>query len=509
MKRFSLIFLIGTILSIAACTNLEEEILDGVVPDTDGGNVDISSLIGDLYLSLQTFQTQDNVWCLQEHMTDEVMGPTRGTDWDDNGIWRVLHDHTLDAEHNFNRSAFNALNRGQYLATNILAFDPTAQQAAEARFVRAFYIHHINDLWGQVPMRQPGEDIASTDPTVMTSKEASDFVISEVEAIMPDLPATGPQHTATKNAARALLAKAYLNKAVYEDSDRIDPAFTSVDMDKVIQYCDGIIGSGQYSLATDYYDNFRPNNDAISPELIFTSKNDGGIQAGNARFQWFCTLHYNQDPGGWNGFCTIADFYDKFTDTNDKRWSDSPADLTPAHGLTAGFLEGQQFDAAGVPLEDRRGNPLAFTKDVTYFETGNNLEVTGVRVVKYIPDYLSGDNVDNDYVLYRYADILLMKAEAIARGGTATMGDSPDAIVNTIRTTRGAAGNSNGSLESIYDERGFELYWEGHRRQDMIRFGKFLEPYTDKPQSPPTAVLCPIPAIELAANPNIQQNPGY
>lgn len=509
MKRFSFIFILGIIISIAACTDLKEDIVDGIVPDTEGGNVDVQSLIDDLYLSLQNFQTQENVWCLQQHTTDEVMGPTRGTDWDDNGIWRVLHDHTLDAEHNFNRGSFNALNRGQYLATNILSFNPSASEAAVARFIRAFYIHHINDLWGQVPMRQPGEDVASTDPTVMSSKEASDFVISEVEAVMGDLPDSGPAYIATKDAARALLTKAYLNRGVYNDDDRIDPSFSVADMDKVIEYCDVLINSGQYSLSADYYDNFRPNNDAVSSELIFTSKNDGGIQSGNVRSRWFCTLHYNQDPGGWNGFCTIADFYDKFTDTNDQRWSAEPADLTPDHGLKAGFLIGQQNTGDGTPLEDRRGNPLAFTKDVSYFETGDNLEVTGVRVIKYIPDYANGDNVDNDYVFYRYADILLMKAEAIARGGAATGGDTPAGLVDNIRTTRGAAGGSDGSLESIYNERGFELYWEGHRRQDMIRFGKFLDAYTDKPVSPPTAVLCPIPAIELAANPNIQQNPGY
>src|SRR5690606_27162788 len=104
---------------------------------------------------LETFQTQDRIWALQEHTSDEVLGPTRGTDWDDNGIWRSLHDHTWTDEHDYIRTSFNELNRGLYLSNNILAFSPTQAQEAEARFLRAFYAFHINDNWGQVPMRQP------------------------------------------------------------------------------------------------------------------------------------------------------------------------------------------------------------------------------------------------------------------------------------------------------------------------------------------------------------------
>jgi len=507
MKKINIIFIFSLFFIIQGCTNLEEKILDGVVPEEGGGNVDVDGLLSDLFRTLQVFQTQENVWCLQEHMSDEVVGPTRGTDWDDNGIWRVLHDHTLDAEHEFNRTSFNALSRANYLATNILRYSPSPEQEAQARFIRAFYVHHINDLWGQTPMRQPGEDVASTDPTVMGSSEASAFVISEVEGIMSTLPDSGPAYTVTKNAARALLAKAYLNKPVYESSDRINFDFSAADMNKVIEMCDAIEASGQYSLSADYYDNFRPNNDAVSTELIWTSQNIAGSDAGNVRSRWFCTLHYNQNPSGWNGFCTIADFYDKFNDMGDVRRSANPPDLEAASGLKAGFLEGQQYNANGDALEDRKGNPLAYTKDVSYFETGDNLETTGIRVIKYIPDYVSGDLVDNDYVFYRFADIRLMKAEAIARGGSGS--ESPADIIDEIRTTRGAAANDDGSLDAILDERGFELYWEGHRRQDLIRFGKFLEPWTDKPQSPPGAVLCPIPSIELSASPNLQQNPGY
>jgi hypothetical protein len=509
MKMRTLSFLAAlTALFLSACTDLEEEIRDGVVPGE--GNVDVQSLLDDAYLSLQQFSTQDNIWALQQHSSDETMGPTRGTDWDDNGIWRVLHDHTWDSEHNFVRTSWNSMGRGLYLSNNILAFEPSTEVAAQARFLRAFYVYIINDHWGQVPMREPGEDIASTDPTVMGSAEAIDFAISEMEAVAGDLATGGvPAYEASLWAAHGFLAKMYLNKAVYTSGDRSNPSFSAEDMNKVIENCDAIINSGAYSLSADYYDNFRPANDMLSTELIFTSLNQGGIQAGNVRSRWYCTLHYNMNPSGWNGFCTIADFYDTFDDDGDVRKSATSADLTDVTGMNLGFLVGQQQNELGENLEDRKGNPLDFTKEVSIFETGDNLEVTGIRVMKYVPDFAGGDNSDNDLPLLRYADVLLMKAEAIARGGTATGGATAESLVDEIRVARGASARGDGSLDAIYRERGYELYWEGHRRQDMIRFGKFNEAWNEKPASESFRNLFPIPAIELAANPNLTQNPGY
>ncbi|MCB0653381.1 MAG: RagB/SusD family nutrient uptake outer membrane protein [Saprospiraceae bacterium] len=495
------------VLLMSSCTDLKEEIKDGVVPEA--GTVDVQALLDDAYLTLQTFQTQDQIWALQQHSSDETMGPTRGTDWDDNGIWRTLHDHTWDPEHNFNRFAFNSMGRGLYLSNNILAFSPSQEQEMAARFLRAFYMYTFIDNWGQVPTRVPGEDIARTDPTVMTSAEATNYVISELESILTNLPDGVPAYQASKNAARALLAKMYLNKGVWTDDDRIDPSFAAADMNKVIEYCDQIINSGAYQLAVDYWDNFRPDNDQVSTELIFTSRNQGGIQTGNVQSRWHSSMHYNQNPSGWNGFCTIAEFYDKFQDPNDVRLSYTAPELAGISGAKMGFQVGQQYDKDGNPLQDRRNHPLIFTEDVSIFETSDFLEVTGIRPVKYVPDFDNLSLPDNDYVLLRYADVLLMKAEAIARGGSATGGQTAASIVNDIRTKRGTTANSTGSLTEIYDERGFELWWEGFRRQDQIRFGTFLDAWDEKPASEPFRVLFPIPAVELSANPNIKQNPGY
>jgi hypothetical protein len=444
---------------------------------------------------------QSRFWAAQEHTSDEVIGPTRGPDWDDNGIWRVLHDHTWGADHSFLESTFNELLQVVFTTTNILTFETTPSEAAQARFLRAFVMLSLVDGWGQVPFRQPGDNLLEP-PTVLSGGEAVDFIISEAQDIISDLP-EGPATVANKDAARALLMKAYLNKGAF--ANRENPTFDAGDMNQVISLADEIINSGKYSLAENYFDNFAPNNDVVSTENIFTGENIGGSNSGNVRSRWFCTLHYNQNPSGWNGFTTIADFYNKF-DENDPRAEMDYEGMTNISGINAGFLVGQQFDADGNALEDRRGNALAFTEDVSLVETGNDLEITGVRVIKYPIDYVNGDNADNDYVFYRLADVMLMKAEALLRTGDA--GQALD-IVNEIRTTRGVEPFAELTLDNLLDERGRELYWEGHRRQDLIRFGEFLGTWNEKPASGPERLLFAIPPTALAVNPNLTQNPGY
>lgn len=505
-----------------SCSKLDEK-LNGELTGAEanalfgggGATPNITPLLNAAYESLRTFQTQDVVWASQEHTSDEVIGPTRGGDWDDNGIWRVLHNHKWDADHAFLRNAFTDLGRIIFSTTDLLRFNPPAQQAAEARFLRAFATFWILDGWGKVPYRENTADPREI-PKVREGQAALDFVISELTAIIPSLPnfAAGQQFVASKDAARVLLMKCYLNKNIYSSADRQSTTFAAADMNQVITLADQILGNAAYSLPANFYHNFAPTNDALSQELIFTGRNLGGQNSGNARFQWFCTLHYNNNPSGWNGFATLGDFYDKF-EANDKRRGDSYAGVTNVSGLRVGLLFGQQFNQSGVALKDRKNNPLSFTKEVKLKETGNNLEVTGIRVVKYPPDYNSGDNVNNDYVFFRLADVLLMKAEAILRGGTATnvapYGGSALAIVNYIRThpSRGASSLSSLNLDQLLDERGRELYWEGWRRNDLIRFGKFLNAWQEKPASGPERLLFPIPNRALAANPNLTQNPGY
>ncbi|HRH59988.1 MAG TPA: RagB/SusD family nutrient uptake outer membrane protein, partial [Chitinophagaceae bacterium] len=340
-------------------------------------------------------------------------------------------------------------------------------------------------------------------PNTLKGTDCANFIITEINAFSNDLP-DGPASKANKDAAKALLMKMYLNKGVY--ANRAAPTFDPADMQKVIDLADDLIASGKYSLATDYFDNFAPTNDAISTENIYTLYNQNGERGGNMRSRWFMTLHYNQQPSGWNGFTTLSDFYDKF-ETADIRKGEAYPGVTDVSGVRVGFLYGQQYNAAGTALNDRKGNPLSFTREVALTENGNNLEVTGIRVIKYPIDYSGADQANNDYVIFRYADVLLMKAEALLRTGDAA---GALAIVNEVRQARGVADLGSVDLQGLLDERAREFYFEGNRRQDLVRFGKFLDAWQEKPADADSHTLIfPIPNSQLAANANLVQNPGY
>ncbi|WP_205512986.1 RagB/SusD family nutrient uptake outer membrane protein [Longitalea arenae] len=500
MKQYKvIIYSCLFMLVLGACTKLEEK-FESELEQTSA--IPVNDLLRSAYNSLQSpFMDQSRLWAAQEHTTDEVIGPTRGPDWDDNGVWRVLHSHAWTAEHTFLRETFRELLQAEYAATNVLQFNPSAQQAAEARFIRALTMFVVADGWNQVPFRDDLQDLKKT-PRVMTGTEAVDFVISELNAIMSALP-DGPANVANKDGARVLLMKCYLNKGTF--ANRQNPTYPAADMNQVITLADQIIASNKYTLADNVFDNFAPDNDARSTENIFTLYNKDGDRGGNVRSRWFLGLHYNQKPSGWNGFTTLSDFYNKFGATDQRRGGSYPG-MTDVGGVRTGFLVGQQFNEKGEALKDRKGNPLAFTPEVKLKETGPNLEITGIRVMKYPIDYTGGDQADNDYVIFRYADVLLMRAEALLRTGSAGPALT---IVNTIRAKRGATPLLSLDLQTLLDERGRELYWEGWRRQDLIRFGKFLEPWQEKPTDDPKYLIFPIPAEQLAVNPNLTQNEGY
>jgi len=502
MKK--LLAIVSVAVVMGGCTKLEEELQGTMTFEQAQKLTDVSALLKAAYDRLRLpFQDQSRFWAAQEHTSDEVIGPTRGGDWDDNGVWRVMHNHRWDADHTFLASTFDDLLGAQYTATSVLAYNPTPQQAAEARFLRAFVNFCVLDGWGQLPVRDVGEPALGA-AKVLTPAEGIDFLIKELTEIIPTLP-DGPALRANKDAARTLLMKVYLNRGAF--TNRAAPTFAAADMQQVITLADQIAASPRaYAFNTNFYDNFAPKNNTLSRENIWTAENIGGVEAGNVRSRYFCTMHYNQNPSGWNGFTTLSDFYDKFEATDQRRGA-TYTGVTDVSGLRVGFLVGQQFDQTGAALKDRNGNPLAFTREVKLQETGRNLEVTGIRVVKYPPDYVSGDNVDNDFVYFRYPDVLLMKAEAQLR--TANAGGART-IVNQLRAARGASEiTTTLTLDNIYDERGRELYWEGWRRQDMIRFGKYLAAYQEKPASGQERLLFPIPNQQLAVNPNLKQNPGY
>lgn len=525
MLRKLLFVLLGVSLITVSCTKLKED-LNGQLAESQlsgGGGGNAQALLTGAYDNIRgTFQDQAGVYALWEMTTDELIGPTRGGDWDDNGAWRVLHSHKFDADQIRVREVFQALGGVEYSTTDLLRFNPTPQVKAEARMLRAFAEFMMLDGWGQVPYRDPGESVLNA-PRVRKAVEEIDYIISELNAALPDLP-VGPTTKANKNAARVLLMKCYLNKGAF--ANRTAPTFAAADMTQVITLADQIISSGSYSLSPVYFDAFAPNNGTIGLGNIWTQENIGGTSSANLRSRWHSTMHYNQNPSGWNGFCTLSDFYNKFEASDKRRGISYPytspgAPANPGNRINVGFLRGQQYNlTTDAPLKDRTGDnrPLAFTDDIKIIERSNNLEVTGIRAYKYPIDYQYDDNgnVNNDYVYFRLGDVMLMKAEAILRGGTGATnaggyGTTALAVVNSLRThvSRNASALSGLTLDQLIDERGREMYLESWRREDLIRFGKFLLPWQEKPTDDPKYLLFPIPNGQLAANPNLVQNPGY
>ena len=533
MKR---IYLLTYILLLASfgCTKLEQKLNDSISTDPSaGGGADAGLLLNSTYNSMNgLLHSQDLMFSLQETTTDEALIPTRGGDWDDNGVWRVLHAHTWTTIHEQFKNVFNALGGLESNALTTLAFNPNPTQKAEALFLRSLAQFYFLDLFGQVPYRQISDYNAITAAPVLQPKEAVDTLVNTLTSIISQLPASNVPYRASPDAARFLLMKVLLNKGAF--LNRKAPTFNDADMQQAITLGQQIISSGKYSLTPNYFDNFGPLNAAKSREMILGWPNTGasasnGVNSGGINARWMMTLHYNSydkdnnyGSAGWNGFSTVADFYNTFEAADARVGGKAYGGVTEVSGLKPGFLVGQQYNEAGGTIKDRQGNPLSFTKDVALVETKKDrLEVAGIRVIKYPPDYTaySGGNQRNQLQIFRYADVMLMVAEAKLRQAAPDVAGAL-VLVNSLRTTRGAAvlpaitlvNPSNvADPKTLLAERGRELYWESWRRQDLIRFGVFLVGWQLKEadQDPERNLLFPIAQDQLLANPNLKQNPGY
>lgn len=511
MKKFISIrtLALGLAITAVGCDVAVEEKDSLTVTDTEGNfeGVTPGPALEGLYADLRGFGAQDNLYALLEVSSDEFLVPTRGTDWGDNGIWRTLHQHTWDPAHAYVLSSWNNLNGSVFRANQVIApvTGASAQEVAEAKFLRAFNMWYVLDLFGQVPFRDV-DDGKEVDPMVMNSIEAYDFIMSDINAAIPDLPEVAPGGNtirASKAAGYFLKAKVLLNKHIYTGGTP-----DASDMNEVIAAVDNIIASG-FGIHEGFFDIFvNANNN----ETIFWTDSGYGNRIWNG-------LHYNQTAadnggGGWNGFSTTAEFYALFEGSSNSNEPGSGQEerrgFVPTEGLTDeqgsqvgyGFLVGQQYDMDGSMLQDRAGNPLVFTGEFPGL-TGNN-ERTGIRVIKYHP---TGGSFNAYYVLMRYSDALLMKAEAILNGGTSS--DDALTLVNRLRAARGASALGSLTAQDLLDERGRELYGEGWRRNDQIRFGTFTSTWDMKTVTEDFRTLFPIPATALTSNPNLVQNPGY
>ncbi len=511
--KFNTVLWVATSFLVLSCTDLELEESDSLIAPSGefSGVADPASALEGLYNNVYgQLGDQANLYALQEVTSDEFVVPTRGVDWGDNGVWRTLHDHSWNPIHTFVLNAWNQQNANVYNATTIIdsRSNATPEQVAGAKFIRAHAMFWIVDMYRQVPFRTPDEG-PEVNPTIFTVDQSLELILQDLSEAIPNLPSTGPvgeeNRFASKAAANYLLAKVLLNKHVYLETEP-----NAADMTAVVNAVDAIKADG-YDLQSGYFDIFKPE---VDTETIWWLRTGVGNRIWNS-------MHVTQnapgqDGGGWNGWATLAEFYDLFEGPADSNLANSGQEerrgfvplntndgpLTPNLGIGYGFLIGQQYDDDGTPLFQRSGNPLSFTREFPGLV--GNTERTGIRVIKFHP--VNGA-FENHEVFFRYADAHLMKAEAIFRGGSS--GDNALTLVNELRTIRSATPLGTLTEQDLLDERGRELYAEFWRRQDQIRFGKFANTWDLKENTEEFRKVFPIPATALLSNPNLVQNEGY
>lgn len=527
-KIVNLLYLTIPAALLFSCTDLEIEPTDSLITEGFAGVANIQGEVENIsnIIAGGDLATAGGLYALNEVSTDEYIVPTRGTDWGDNGRWLAIHRQTWDAELQDIRFSWQNLNSVTINATRVInpqsvstSEGDIAELKAEARFYRAWAMHWILDMWRQVPYRDINAPNSAI-PTVLKGQVAIDSIVADLNIAIQDLPEVtasgeiGLKSSPTKAAAQHLLAKVYLNKHVY-----LETSPDAADMQAVVDAVDAIEADGyQLAASGDFFDIFRPSNDV---ETIWWSPADAGERI------WY-TLHYNLNSpgnsgGGWNGFSTLAEFYDSFEgnpntnyvgDGQEERRGFVP-DATTANdqnlGIGYGFLIGQQFEQNGTALNARsnvNGVPLVFTKEINqaeYTSPSDNavLETAGIRMLKYHPNEEGGDR-RRHIVQYRFADAYLMRAEAMFR-----MGADVTAVINALRTLRGAESLGNVGEAELLAERGREMYSEVTRRPDLIRFGQYLRAWNLKEAGDEHLKVFPIPIADVLANPNIEQNPGY
>lgn len=428
---------------------------------------------------------------------------------------------------------------------------------APLRAVRAFYTFLLMDNWGDTPIID--YKILDSNSAIERSPraEVAKWIETELLAVRDNCPSEVSESTygtPTCWMVDALLAKLYINWNVYTQdvtSASWSPTANNEKINDCIAACDRVIESGLFDLTDDYKTKFMYTNGSHIKDFIYAMPFDAVTAQGMtyARFRtWrrgqnnngFYNIEMTNSVGG--NMVLTPEFVELFRLPGDRR-NDVIAGNTGAN-ITKETFDVYQYDnATGMPTSVRNtydGNNVTFTKSiklatgtyvkdgVTYTRTpdadlncGATLEgwTQGYRSIKFFPDIndynVYSRNQDNDVPIFRYADIILMKCEAIVRGGSATLGDTPQSLFNQIRTYVHAPElNHDPDLQEILDERGREFLDEHWRRNDLIRFGDFERDWGFKYDYNPDAAnpqyrLLPLARDVLNANANWTQNEGY
>lgn len=516
--------------TVSSCTDLDEKVYSEVLASSfKPTERDLPYILAPVYAPFRALMFGwQGYFDLQEESADAIITPVRPNGWDDAGTYRRMHQHTWTSEQwqptNTWNQAFSAITRTNMVIMQIedgsipLPDAVGSAAIAELRAVRALAYYLLLDNHGNVPIVTDYSDVSL--PEQRTRAEVYDFVVSELTEVLPQLSEeVSPMYGRMNRwAAKALLAKIYLNAEVYIGTPQ---------WDLVIQEADDIINSQAYTLDANYSDVFTYTNQN-SGEIIFAVPYDEiygtGSQIHMKTLDPLSRLVYGMSAGPWGGNCAVPQFIDTY-DPDDSRLYDT-------------WIQGPQYHAStGEEVINYVKHVPGIGGDGTVA-----LSNSGYRIGKYEIKQGATSNLDNDYPMFRYADVLMMKAEALLRTGDAAgaatlvtqvrqraFKDHPEkATVTGDQLLQGSSYNygwqnkdgsvdgANGGADIEYgrflDELGWEFAAEAHRRQDIIRFGVFQTKtwFNHRPhEKAQSRTLFPIPEGERTKNPNLDQNDGY
>ncbi|TKG94210.1 RagB/SusD family nutrient uptake outer membrane protein [Puteibacter caeruleilacunae] len=515
---------IGLMVMTMGCTDLEVEVESQFTTDNfPTTEADYEALIGPIYTTFSSTMGR-TYWHLQALTTDECLLVAKNGGWYDGGRYAQMHFHTWNDDHSYIRSLYKDGFASISTTNRVLSMledapdTPTKEQSiAEVRVMRAFYMFLMTDNYGAIPIVEKFGEEKEYDRT--SRADVCKFLEKELNECIPFLKKDVNADTYSRPTyymANALLAKLYINWEVYAGEARYD---------KVVETCDKIIEDGKFELDSDYLAMFNYDNGPQIKDFIYAMPFDGARIRGmyHARF-WLHKLQREQfelpygPSGPQRALPSIIDKFNLEGDIRNDIWLKGPQfnpDGSPIMITTT--KKGLDQYYSGPDENDEVQWQLSFSKDIVFkdvelFDVGDDQlsRASGYRCNKFYPDKTSSDrHQGNDVPVFRYADILLMKAEAILRGASATLNDTPVSLMNQIRERANAPEVTSVTLDELLDERAREFYSENWRRNDLIRFGKFGDPWGWKEASDENHIIFPIPYTEMDLNPHWTQNPGY
>lgn len=537
MKKLLQYISIPLLMSVlGACYKLDVPITTELTPDVfPRDSAQFVAASGPAYVALRG-NTSVEYFFLQTLSTDEAIFPAKGGNWYNGAEFQQLHYHTWTKDNGIVNGNWTWLSTiigtvnqtMSILSKNVPEGTFKQTNLAELRMLRALAYFMMMDNYGNVPLDTVNGDFTPK-PNVPRA-QVFNFVEQEIKACIPYL-GTDPVATygrANKWMAYTLLAKMYLNAEIYTGTERNNDCIAA---------CDNVIQSNQYALEpkNSYLQMFYPNNGPQMKEFIFAIPFDPSWASS---FPFRCqNLHARYDiPRGLaqqkyhlpftpdGAICTLPEYYVNFNDPGDirnKQWLTglqylddgvTPATVTTTKKGYDQFYTGADGSAPFTYQIDLKPE-VTLRQDVASFDVGND-EIAwnmGYRNTKIYPDATSlNRNQKNDIPFFRYSDVILMKAEAILRGGAPTQGQTALSLVNQLRAERSSSPAWGAvTLEDIYAERVREFAWESWHRNDIIRFGKYEGKWGFKTDADPNKRIFPIPTTAFQLNPALTQNPGY